>query len=191
RALVEIAGRLIRKHQRRPIGERAGNGHALLLAPRKRAGLVVEPLAQPEAAKQRARTPAGLPLVGAEDELRDDDILQRREIGQQMMKLIDEAQLLATQARAPVIALLRGLHAGQADRTLIAALQQTHRLEQSGLSRTRGAKQRHDLARRDAEVHAAQHLDLGVALAEAAGKTRDGKHITHSAAPPPDRYWPP
>jgi len=40
--LVEIAGGLIRQHQRGPIGKRAGDRYALLLAARKLRGSVIQ-----------------------------------------------------------------------------------------------------------------------------------------------------
>ena len=45
-ALVEIAGRLIREHQRRPVRQSTGDCDALLLAARKLARPMAQPLAQ-------------------------------------------------------------------------------------------------------------------------------------------------
>ena len=50
--LVEIAGRLVGQHQRRLVGERAGDGDALLLAARQLRRAMIEPLGKPERAEQ-------------------------------------------------------------------------------------------------------------------------------------------
>ena len=48
--LVEIAGRLVGEDQRRPIGQRAGNGNALLLSAGKLGWAMIKPLRQAELA---------------------------------------------------------------------------------------------------------------------------------------------
>ena len=50
--LVEIAGRLVGEDQRRPVGERAGDRDALLLAARQLGRAMVEPLGEAERAEQ-------------------------------------------------------------------------------------------------------------------------------------------
>ena len=47
-ALVQIAGRLVRQHQGRPIGERTGDRHALLLTPGELVRSMGQPVAEPE-----------------------------------------------------------------------------------------------------------------------------------------------
>ena len=50
--LVEVAGRLVGKDEGRPVGKRAGDGDALLLAARQLARPVGQPLGQAEKAEQ-------------------------------------------------------------------------------------------------------------------------------------------
>ena len=95
--LVEIAGRLVGEHQRRPVGERPGDGDALLLAAGKLGRPVVEPRAEPELAEQLLGAGAGGVGVGAVDDVRQHDVLARVEVGQQMVELVDEAERVAAQ----------------------------------------------------------------------------------------------
>src|SRR5213076_27495 len=109
--------------------------------------------------------------------------------GQQMMKLIDEAEELTPQPRAALVVELGGFLTVQTDRSLESAFEQPHRLEQGRLARSRRTQQRDDLARRDLEIDPAQHLDGHVALDEAAlespsGEDRRPLHRT-SCGPPP------
>ena len=77
--LVEIAGRLVGEHQRRLVGERAGDRDALLLAARQLRRAMVEPLRRGRACRATARRASrAASRLGAADELRQDDILDAR-----------------------------------------------------------------------------------------------------------------
>ena len=101
--LVEIAGRLVGEHQQRAVGERAGDRDALLLAARQLARPVVRRWARPSWPSRSAARSSRLGLLGAVDELRQHDILDRVEIGQQMVELVDEAERVAAQRGAAVV----------------------------------------------------------------------------------------
>ena len=166
--LVEVAGGLVRQHQRGAVGERAGDGDALLLAAGQLRRAVLEAVADAERGQELRRALLGGGAFGAVDELRQDDVLGRVEIGQQMVELVDEAEPVAADRGAPGGVELRRFLAGDADRALEPALEQADRLEQGRLARARGAEQRDDLARRDREVDAAQDVDRLPALGEGA-----------------------
>src|SRR3546814_5771447 len=87
----------------------------------------------------------GFRLRFAPDQLRQHDILDRVEIGQQMVELIDEADLLAPRLRP--LALLEACYifALDADYALEPALEQTDRLQHRRLPRPRRPEQRDDL----------------------------------------------
>ena len=89
---VEIAGRLVGEHGGRPRDERARDGRALSLAARELPRTMLEPLAQADALEQPARFGRGLLRRRAAHEQRHRNVLERRELGQQMVKLIDEAE---------------------------------------------------------------------------------------------------
>ena len=177
---VEVAGRLVGEDEERAVGERAGDGDPLLLAPGELGRPVREPLAESEGREQLGRAAAGVLGGGAADQLGNDDVLRRREIRQQMMELVDEAQRVAAQPGAAVIVEAGRFLAMDADRAFEAAFEETDRLEQGRLARARRAEQRDDLARVDVEVDAAQHVDGDSALLEAAPEAADGEDgLTH------------
>ena len=109
--LIQIARGFIGKDQRRAIGKRAGDCNTLLLTARKLAWAVIKPLRQAKRAEQFA-CPHGSRLGRrAVDQLRQDDILYRGEIGKEVMVLVDEPKAITSQPRPPVIVKARGLFA--------------------------------------------------------------------------------
>ena len=150
-----------------------------------------EPVGEAERAEQGFGPLPGRRLGRAADQLRDDHILDRGEIGEQMVELVDEAEPLAPRPRAAGLVEIGGLLAPDPDRALEAALEQPHRLQQGGLARARGAEQSDDLALGDGEIDPAQHVDDDARLLEAALEARNLQHLIHSAAPEPDRCSPP
>ena len=81
---------------------------------------------------------------------------------------------------------------GDLDLSSEAAFEQSDRLKHRRLTRSRRAEQPDDLARPYVEVYTAENVDLDPALLEAASEVDQADdHVTHSAAPAPDRYWPP
>ena len=99
-AAVEIAGRLVGEHARRPGDERARERGALPLAARElaRACGRAARRAPPRAA---SRPPRRAPRRRhAADEERHRDVLERRELRQQVMELVDEPERAVAQAPA-------------------------------------------------------------------------------------------
>ena len=190
--LVEIAGRLVRQHQLRLVGERARDRDTLLLAARKLARTMVEPRAQAQRAEQFARPRLRLFARLAGDQLRQDHVLFGAEIGQQVVELVDEAEIVAAQFGALAGRQLARLDAGDLDPAAKTALEQADRLQHRRLARARRPQQSDDLAGPDFKVHPAQHLDRHPALLKAAGEIcQPDDRVTHSAAPRPDRCSPP
>src|SRR4051794_15653314 len=115
------------------------------------------------------------------DELRKHDILDRIELGEQVVELVDEPEQVAAQARAAVVVELGGFLTLEPDRAFEAAFEKADRLEHRRLARARRTEQRDDLARLHREVDAAKHLDRYMALHEAALEAACDKHrLTHS-----------
>ena len=71
----------------------ARHGDALLLAARQLPGLVRQALAQADALQHRARPALGVGGADAANQRRHHDVLERREVRQQMVELEDEADL--------------------------------------------------------------------------------------------------
>ena len=129
--LIEIARRLVRQHQWRLVGEGSGNRDPLLLTAGELGRAMLEPLREAERAKQLLRPrPRSLRLRAAH-ELRQDDILDSVELGQQVMELIHEAKQLTPKAGAALIVEISRLFAREPDRTFEAAFEQAHSLKQS------------------------------------------------------------
>ena len=61
---------------------------------------MLETILEPEIAQQVARAPGRLPAREAADHLRHDHVLDRGEFHQQVVELVDEADLDAADARA-------------------------------------------------------------------------------------------
>ena len=75
----------------------ARNGHPLALAAGELAGPMREPMAEPDLLEHRGGAAAYFLLRRAPDGERHRDVLERRELGQQMVELVDEAERLVAQ----------------------------------------------------------------------------------------------
>ena len=84
-----------------------------------------------------------------------------------MVELIDKSQQIAPDPGMTAGRQLCRFLSRQLDRSLKPALEQTDRLQQRGLSRTRGPEQRNDFIRIDVQIDAAQHLDHNIPLHKA------------------------
>ena len=94
-AAVEVAGRLVGEDHRRPSGERAGDGDALLLAARQFARAVVQAVAEPDGVDDGTQ-PRPVRLAAGEVH-RQRDVLDRRERGQEVERLEHESDPFAAQ----------------------------------------------------------------------------------------------
>ena len=90
---IEIAGRLVRQEDARRIGDRARDCDALLLAARELRRPVQQAVAQAEIGQKLRRAPPRLRSGQPFDHLRQHDVFHRGEFRQQVMRLIDEADL--------------------------------------------------------------------------------------------------
>ena len=76
---------------------------------------MIEPLAKAKGSEQILRTlPGGLRLNSA-DQLRQDDILDRIELGQQVVELVDEPKQIAPETRSSLVVKLCGFLAVQSN----------------------------------------------------------------------------
>ena len=165
--------------------------NALLLAARQLRRAVVETLAEAEVGQQELRPVAGGTRRRAADQLRQDDVLGRAEVGQQMVELVDEAELVAPH-RGPGVGVERfDPLPVDCDRAAEPAFEQPDRLEHGRLARSARSEQGDDLAAGDGQVDAAQDVDRHPALDEAAAEVGDFEDVTHSGARSPDRCSPP
>ena len=106
--------------------------------------------------------------LSAGDELRHHHIFERVEFRQQMMELIDEADVAAPDAGAFGIAQRGAVAPVQQHRTAIGAVEQPGDLEQRRFAGARRGDQRHRLALVKLRRRTVEHMDFAVALLEAA-----------------------
>src|SRR5205823_1104328 len=83
--LVQLGGRLVREHQRRPARRSGGDRHALLLATREDRGRACGGLRQPEASERVAYV-----AVAAGELQRELDVLGSRQLRPEVERLEDD-----------------------------------------------------------------------------------------------------
>jgi hypothetical protein len=188
---VEVAGRLVGQHQRRPPHQRAGDRHALLLPARQAPRVLVRAVAEADLGQGRDAAAPHLVgharLVGGQ---RHHHVLHDGERSDEVMKLEHEAEVARAQPREGLV--LEQLCTLAADPYLACrrAIEQTDEIEQGALARARGADHRRELAVFDAQVDAVEHPgddDVAEFLGHAA-KLEDW--IRHCGSPSLDRVWP-
>ena len=117
RGRVEVPGRLVREHDRRPRDERPRDRDPLLLAAGELGRPVASPIGDPEPLQQVLQER----LVGlhAGDRERQDDVLLRGQHRQQVEELEDEADVLAPQQRDLAVAERADVLSGDRDVPLV------------------------------------------------------------------------
>ena len=135
---VQVAGGLVGQDDFRIVDQRAGNGHALLLAAGELRGQVMRAIGQADPIERRAR----FDLVGhAVEVLRQHDVLERRQVGDEMELLEDEADGFGAKAGQ-----LGARQRGRVDRTdahgaVGRLIEATEDIQQGGLA---GSRRSHD-----------------------------------------------
>ena len=129
-------------------------------------GTMLEPLAQAHALEQAARFGGRLLRRRAAHEQRHRDVLERRELRQQMMELIDEAERTIAQPAALRVAQRAHRLADDAHLACRRLIEAADELQQRRLARARRADDRDAIALGDGELDAAQHLDVAPDVAE-------------------------
>ena len=121
-------------------------------------------------------------------------VFQRGEFRQQVMELIDEAQIAVAQLASVTIT-----HAGQSipgngNATPGCPVQPAQQIQQGRLARAGGTNDRQDIALSHGQIHTTQHFQLVIAFLVALNQFFGLKHdtgagsiagIIHSAGPPP------
>ena len=185
---VEVAGRLVGK-QARGLGDHgAGEGAALALAAGELARQVRKPLAETDLGEHALCAVEGILALRAADEKRHGDVLDRGELRQQVMELVDEAE-----RRVPRLAALGFAHlaVGAPLHEHLAGgrrIERAEEMQQGRLARARATHDGHALGAMDLEVDAVEHRHRLRSLVgfsqRAAGDDRLA--LIHSAMPRPD-----
>ena len=129
-SVVEIAGRLIGQQDFRGVGNCARDGDPLLLTAGKLRRSMVKPLGEAQVLQDLARVGFRIFLRGAEDELGQHHVFERTEFRQQVMKLVDEAELGATKQCSLSIRYQDAILAVQKDFAVVRPVQQSEDVEQ-------------------------------------------------------------
>jgi len=164
--VIEVAGRLVTEQNFGLVGERAGDRDPLLLTAREArrampgAGRQADPIEQPGRLFPRQ------PARHRGDHLRQHDIFERREFRQQMMELVDKADLRAAQQRPPLVFEPAAILAGDQYRAAIGTLQQAGDVQHCRLPGARWSNQCDYLARPQNQVDPVQHYEICSGLPE-------------------------
>jgi len=131
---------------------------------------VQQTFGQPDLGQHLGRLGARLGARHAADPQRHGDVVARAELGQQVVELVDEAQVAVAQR-----ALLRGAQPGerllhQRDAAGRRRIQPAQQVQQRALARARSTDDGHGLARAHREVHALEHGHVQPAFGEALGQ---------------------
>ena len=152
--VVEVARRLVAEQDLRPVHEGPRQGHALLLATGELHRVVVAALAQSHAREQGA----GLGLAGgiAGQFHRHQHILERRERGDELEILKDEADMRVAHQGAGILVHAADGLAGEAHRAGRRPVEAGAEAEQRGLAAAARPDDRDARARRELEGHVVQ-----------------------------------
>ncbi|MBV8440950.1 MAG: ATP-binding cassette domain-containing protein, partial [Hyphomicrobiales bacterium] len=115
-----------------------------LVLPQMIAGLA---RAEAEIAEQLPRAACRLRAGKPRDHLRQDEVLERGKFRQEVMELVDEADLAAAQRGALIVTHGRGRDAAYRHFARVRPLEQARDMQERRFSRPRGGDQRHRLAR--------------------------------------------
>ena len=186
RGAVEAAGRLVGQQQVRLHDQRPAQRGALPLAARQLARLVPQAAGEPDPRQQPPGLLQGLRGRDPREAQRQRRVLLRGELRQQVVLLVDEAQVPVAQRRQRPVRQPVDAPPGQLHRARVRAVEAGQQVQQGALAAAGHADHGRALAGGELEVEAAQHLDPQRARAEGLGEPRAAQHrLTHSAAPPP------
>src|SRR3974390_234427 len=163
---VEVAGGFVGEYDGGLVDQRTGQCYALLLAAAHLRRAVGHALVDAEQAGDSGDVCGVVIGRGTGDVLRDVDVALRRERGQQVELLEDEADFLLAHARALGVGERGEVDAVDGDATGVGVSESTQDIEKGGLAATGRADDADELALLDLERYSAQglHIDLADAV---------------------------
>ena len=177
RGAVQVARGLVGQHAGRLGDQGTGDGHALALAARQLGRAVLHTPGQAHLGQHLLRAARAFLVGQAPDAQRHGHVVQRAELGQQVVELIDKTQVLVAQITLLRRRQLRQVLAMQVHAARGGRVQRAQQVQERALARARGADDGQRLARAHFQVHALQHghvqAPLGEALGEAPGLQHD------------------
>src|SRR5690606_22664216 len=166
RVLVEVPGRLIREQNQGLVDQRTGHGDPLLLAARELSRLVGLPSLETDLREERASPVARGTVPAAADQRRHHDVLERRELTQQVVELEDEADVAIAHRRHLLVVQHRDVAPPEEDLPRGRAVERPQDVQERRLSGAARADDRDGLPRIDADVDSVQDLEPGPVAAD-------------------------
>ncbi len=143
---VEVAGGLVGEDQLGVVHQRPGHGNALLLPSRQLRGLVPYPIRKFQKIKKFLCSLKGFLPALPGDKRGHRHILQRRELGQQMVELIDETDMPVAELRQLVVGQTVEIHAVNDHLSPIRLVQRADDVQQRRFAGPGRTDNRHDFA---------------------------------------------
>jgi len=191
RVRVQRAGRFVRQDDVAAVHQRARDTHALLLAARQLPGAMAGAVAQAQAPQQfgGALQPGLAALAGIDG--RHLDVALRRQVGQQVIALENEAEVFAAQFGQFVRVQLAGAAAVHAVVAAGGAVQAAQDVHQGRLARARRADDGHHFPGLDGQVDVLEHGDgllaRGKLAADPGQRNKRSGHLSVLRRPPARR----
>ncbi len=178
--VVEVRGRFVGDDQWRVERDGAGDRHALLLASRQVTGPVVHPVAEVDLLEQLLRLAACLPARDAAAAERDDDVVASREARDEVERLEDDADGVASVLGERLAAQRRHLRVADHDRPRRRAQDRRERGQERRLAAAARAEQEHELAVGEGQAHLVDRAH-GVAAARVLDREVADLDVGHQA----------
>ena len=161
---VQTARRFVGKYQFGIVHQGTCYSHTLFLATGKFVWLVVGTLGKSHKVQQFHSTLLSLLVRGACYEGRHHHIFQGCELGQELVKLEDEADVAVAETCHAVGGKVGNILACYDDTAFVGPVQSTHNLQQRGLASTAGTHDADHLALAHLQVDALEHLQIAKTL---------------------------
>ena len=157
---VEVPGRLIGEEDAGAANDRAGDRDALLLAARELGREVTGSRDERPTRSSAASAAAGARDAPSADKQRQLDVVDHREIAQQVELLKDEADLAVAQPGQRAVAMAVDPRAVELDLARARLVEQADEIEQRALAAARRAHHRNKLALGDVEIDVVERRRL-------------------------------
>ena len=179
---VEVAGRLVRKQQRRRIDERTGDHHSPLLAAGHGVGVGIGAVRQADAGKKIMGAGVGRPRIrGAAQQRGKGDVVDRGQIGKQTRELENKADAARANGRALRLRQCPDIGAVEQDFAFARLGQRAEHGHERRFAGTGAADDRDELARAQLEARAAHGLVAGRAPVSLGQELRRQRHRRSAA----------
>ena len=172
-AAVQASRGFVGQHDVGLVHQGACHGHPLLLAARELCRLVPGAVGQSHEAEQFLGAALHLAVAAPGDVARDHHVLEGGKFRQQLMKLKNEAQVLAAEARERVAAQGEDIGPGNFHPSGIGAVEGAHDLQQRGLAGTTGSDNADHFLAADCQVDAFEDFQRAERFAD----VLKGNHI--------------